>query len=35
MPVAAAVIRYDGAHGVVWRVKYVDPAGPGSSLGGL
>jgi integrase len=27
MPSGAAVIRYDGARGVVWRIKYADAAG--------
>jgi hypothetical protein len=27
VPSGAAVIRYDGARGVVWRVKYCDAAG--------
>ncbi len=27
MPSGAAVIRYDGARGVVWRIKYVDAGG--------
>ena len=27
MPRAACVIRYDGKHGIVWRVKYPDANG--------
>lgn len=27
MPRGAAVLRYDGARGVSWRIKYVDAAG--------
>src|SRR5215211_4578869 len=27
MPRGAAVVRYDGRRGVVWRVKYVDAGG--------
>jgi hypothetical protein len=27
MPDGAAVIRYDGKRGVVWRIKFTDAAG--------
>ena len=27
MPSGACVIRYDGKHGIVWRVKYADADG--------
>src|SRR5262245_54371522 len=27
MPRGAAILRYDGKRGVVWRIKYVDAAG--------
>jgi hypothetical protein len=27
MPRGAAVIRYEGAHGVAWRIKFVDADG--------
>jgi hypothetical protein len=27
MPRGSAVVRYDGARGVVWRIKYVDAGG--------
>src|SRR5438105_5061956 len=27
MPSGAAVIRYEGKRGVVWRIKYLDAAG--------
>ena len=27
MPRGSAVIRYDGARGTVWRIKYADAAG--------